>query len=116
MSAITVGTDPIQAAPRNPRRHSLTVQLLPNNVEAGNTGLVFGKFGSAPYASLESNSWDFVLNAGALDGTNVYMASDTAVVSQELWLVSDAAGQRVNVVERQIPEAQASEPSGAAAA
>ena len=116
MSAVTVGTEPIQAALRNDRRHSLTVQLLPNNISAGNTGLVFGKFGSAPYPSLESNSWDFVLNAGALDGTNVYMASDSAIVTQELWLVSDTAWQRVNVVERQLPAAPSPGPSGAAAA
>jgi hypothetical protein len=115
MSAITVGTEPVQVAPRNPRRHSITVQLLPNNIAAGNTGLVFGKFGSAPYPTLASNSWDFVLNAGALDGSNLYEANNAAVSQQELWLCADTAGQSVNVVERSIPETASTPSSGAAA-
>lgn len=115
MSARTVGTDPIQAAPRNDKRMSLSVQLLPNNISSGNTGLVFGKFGGAPTASLNSNNWDFVLNAGAQDGVNIYETREKALLTQELWLVADTAGQVVNVVERSSFDAAASSPSGAAA-
>lgn len=115
MAALTVGTDAKQVALANPRRHQITVQLLPNSIEAGNTGLVFGKFGSAPVATLESNSWDFVLNAGAADGSNFYDASDVAFNRQELWLKSDTAGQKVNVVETSIPAPASAPLSGAAA-
>lgn len=116
MSSQTLGTDPVQVAPRNPRRHSITVQLLPNNIAVGNTGLVFGKFGSAPTPTLASNNWDFVLNTGALDGSNVYGSEGATVNQQELWLASDTASQVVNVVERSIPETPSTTSSGAAAA
>lgn len=104
----------MQVAPMNERRAFLAVQLLPNNIVSGNTGLVYGKFGSAPIASLTSNSWDFVLNAGAEDGTNLYEARDEALVTQELWLIADTAGQEVNVVERTKFPAPVKPESGAA--
>lgn len=115
MARLSIGLDPVQVAPRNPLRHQITVQLLPNSIEAGNTGLVFGKFGSAPVASLNSNSWDFVLNSGAADGSNFYDASDKAFNEQELWLIADTADQRVNVVETSRPAPAAAPLSGAAA-
>lgn len=115
MARISVGLDPVQVAGANPRRHQITVQLLPNTISPGNTGLVFGKFGSAPVASLSSNTWDFVLNAGAADGSNFYDASNEAFNRQELWLVSDTAGQEVNVVETSVPASAGASPSGAAA-
>ena len=115
MARRTIGTEPIQVATRNPRRHQITVQLLPNNIEAGNTGLVFGKFGSAPVADLNSNTWDFVLNSGSADGSNFYDSSDKAYQEQELWLIADTAGQVVNVVETSLPATPAATPSGAAA-
>lgn len=77
--------------------------MLPNSIAAGNTGLIYGKFGSAPVASATSNSWDFVLNSGAADGSNFYDASDKAYNQQDLWLVSDTAAQEVNVVETSLP-------------
>ncbi len=116
MSLRIIGTNPVQVAPRNTKRITIQVQLLPNNIAAGNTGLVFGKFGSAPVASLESNTWDFVLNAGALDGDNVYSSRDRAMLEQELWLVSDTAAQEVNVVERSDMSGPAPSSSGAAVA
>lgn len=109
MSSRTLSTDPIQVAPLNPRRHSLTVQLLPNNIAPGNTGLVFGKWGNAPTPTLQSNNWDFVLNAGAADGANFYGTRDMSLVTQELWLASDTDGQIVNVVEQSMPEVVAKE-------
>lgn len=115
MASRTIGTNPIQVAPRNPRRAYISVQLLPNNIAAGNTGLVYGKFGSAPSAGLSSNSWDFVLNAGAAAGDNLYQARDAALVTDELWIVSDTDGQIVNVVERDAPDAAGSGSSEAAA-
>lgn len=78
------------------------MQLIPSSIIAGNIGLVFGKFGSAPQANINGNSWDFVLNAGAADGANLYETTDKAYDLQELWLVSDTAGQIVNVVERSV--------------
>lgn len=116
MSQRPIGTEPIQVAVSNPNRHQLTVQLLPNSIAPGNTGLVFGKWGSAPKADINSNTWDFVLNSGAADGTNFYDATDKAHITQELWLISDTAGQLVNVVEQSTFEAKAAPPSGAAAA
>lgn len=102
MARITVGLTPVQVAPPNPRRFQLSAQLMPLSIIAGNTGKVYGKFGSPPTASDTSNSWDFVLNAGAADGTNLYESQDVAADMQELWLVSDTADQIVNVVERSI--------------
>lgn len=103
MSVRVVGTSPVQVALPNPRRHIISVQLLPNNIVAGNTGLVFGKFGSAPTASLNSNSWDFVLNAGAQDGSNLYETRDQSVHKGDLWLISDTADQQVNMVDVEFP-------------
>lgn len=74
--------------------------MLPSSIVAGNTGLIFGKFGSAPTVGVDSNGYDFVLNPGAADGSNLYETTDKAYDTQELWLVSDTAGQLVNVVER----------------
>ena len=75
------------------------MQLIPSSIVAGNTGLVYGKWGSAPVADPNSNTWDFVLNAGAVDGANLYETRDVAKQQQDLWLISDTANQQVNVVE-----------------
>lgn len=103
MARRLIGVTPVQVATRNTRRHQITVQMLPNSIAAGNIGLVYGKFGSAPVATPESNSWDFVLNSGAADGSNFYDATDKAYNQQDLWLVSDTADQVVNVVETSLP-------------
>lgn len=102
MARIIIGLDPVQVAPMNALRHSISAQLIPSSIIAGNTGLVYGKFGSAPQANINGNSWDFVLNAGAADGANLYETTDKAYDTQELWLVSDTAGQIVNVTERSV--------------
>ena len=77
--------------------------MIPSSIVAGNTGLIFGKFGSAPKADINSNTWDFVLNSGATDGSNLYETTDKAYNEQELWLVSDTASQLVNVSETLMP-------------
>lgn len=113
MARRSIGLNPVQVATRNTRRHQITVQMLPNSIAAGNVGLVYGKFGSAPVATPESNTWDFVLNSGAADGSNFYDANDDAFNKQDLWLVADTADQIVNVVETSLtgeekPAAEAS--------
>jgi len=115
MAQRPIGVEPIQVAPRNPNRHSISVQLVPSSIVPGNTGLIYGKFGSAPKADINSNSWDFVLNAGAADGANLYETTDRSYLTQELWLISDTAGQVVNIVERSTLDIAAANPSGAAA-
>ncbi len=87
-------------APRSPNRLSLSVEFVAASVIAGNTGLIYGKFGSAPNATIVSNSWDFVLNPGSIDGTNQNQNLPKAPNTDELYLISDTAGQVVNVVER----------------
>ena len=104
MARKLLGTSPLQAALRNTRRAVLTVEMLPLSIAAGNTGLIYGKFGSAPQASLTSNTWDFVLNSGSIGGVNVYQSRDKALIEQELWLVADTAAQEINVVEITTPE------------
>ena len=103
MARVSIGVNPVQVAVRNVRRHQITVQLLPTSQVAGNTGLVYGKFGSAPVASITSNTWDFVLNSGAADGSNFYDATDKAFNIQDLWLIADTASQIVNVIETSLP-------------
>lgn len=90
-------------------------QLLPLSFVASNTGLIYGKFGSAPVASMASGTWDFVLNSGAADGTNNFETRDKAIVQESLWLVSDTANQQVNVEERSLEEAAPASASGVAA-
>lgn len=104
MARISIGTTPVQAARPNPKRLSLSVQFLPTGIIGGNTGLVFGKFGSAPKADLASNTWDFVLNAGSTDGTNLDEALAKAPITEDLWLISDTPDQIVSLVERYIEE------------
>lgn len=94
-----IGTTPVMVAFRNKKRAKCTVQVLPLNMAAGNTGLVYGKWGSAPVANIASNTWDFVLNSGAADGTNLYENRDKALIESDLWLVADTADQQVNVEE-----------------
>lgn len=115
MSQRIISTEPVQVAPRNTQRHSISVQMIPSSIVAGNTGLVYGKFGSAPVANINSGTYDFVLNAGAADGSNLYETTAGAWDQQELWLVSDTAGQLVNIVERSITPPATATPSGAAA-
>lgn len=110
MARFIVGTSHEQVAPRNPNRHSISVQMIPSSIASGNTGLVYGKFGSAPTVGVDSNGYDFVLNAGAADGANLYETTDRAYDLQELWLIADTAGQIVNVVERSIPAIQTATP------
>jgi hypothetical protein len=103
MARLSVGTDPIQIAWYNPKRFSLAVEFVASSVIAGNTGLVYGKFGSCPVASIISNTWDFLLNAGAVDGTNTAESLGAAPDFRDLWLVSDTADQIINYVERNTP-------------
>lgn len=113
MARRVIGVTPVQVATRNTRRHQITVQLLPNSIIAGNTGLVYGKFGSAPVADPASATWDFVLNSGAADGSNFYDATDKAFNTQDLWLIADTAGQVVSVVETSLPPESAPPVAGA---
>lgn len=99
MGQVTVGTEPVQIAWYNPKRKKLIIQFLPASIFSGNTGLVFLKRGSAPVASLTSNSWDAVLNSGSTDGENIDEANPKADYIGDVWLVSDTAGQIVNVSE-----------------
>ena len=99
-----IGTSPIQVARHNDKRRMLSVEFLPASIVAGNTGLVYGKFGSAPVASATSNTWDFLLNPGASNGTNQNEDMPEAPLKQDLWLVSDTAGQVVQVIERNLGE------------
>lgn len=86
----------------NPKRKTLSVQLLPSSLVAANTGNVFGKWGSAPKADFSSNSWDFVLNAGSTDGTNLDESQAQAPRKDSLWLTADTAGQIVNINEQNV--------------
>ena len=101
MARRRVGILPVQVLLSNQQGSRVvgTVEMLPTSIVAGNTGLIFGKFGSAPVASLTSNTWDFVLNSGSTGGTNAYQANDRAPNQQDLWIVSDTADQEVNVIE-----------------
>jgi len=109
MPQYVIGTEPINAAPNNPNRFSISAQFVPSSIIAGNTGLVYGKWGSAPAAVITSNTWDFVLNAGATDGSNLFEAAGVNCRKEALWLVSDTAGQVVNIVERNVQEAAKAE-------
>lgn len=115
MARFIVGTGHAQVAPRNNRRLSLSVEYISDSVIATNNAKIYGKFGSAPVASDDSNSWDFVLNPGAIDGTNQNQSLPEAPNKEELWLIASGADQIVNVVERQIDARPAPSNSGAAA-
>jgi hypothetical protein len=99
MSVVTIGLNPRQVSFQNLKRRSLTIQHLPTSLVAGNTGNIFGKWGSAPKADLNSNTWDFVLNPGATDGVNLDESQAKASRTEDLWLISDTASQQVNVIE-----------------
>lgn len=115
MARIIVGQSHVQVAPRNNRRLSVSVEYVSDSVIAGNNAKIYGKFGSPPVASDESNSWDFVLNPGAIDGSNQGQSLPEAPNKDELWLIASAAGQIVNVVERHIDADPAPLSSGVAA-
>ncbi len=104
MSRIIIGTTPVQVARYNPKRRMLLAEFLPSSIIAGNVGLIFGKFGSAPTASTGSPTWDFLLNAGSSNGSNSDESLLEAPDKRDLWLVSDTAAQEVNVVEHNMQE------------
>ncbi len=115
MARYVVGTDHVQVAPHNAQRLSLSIEFISDSVIAGNTGKVYGKFGSAPQVGVDSNSWDFVLNPGAIDGTNQGQSLPSAPNKEEVYLISDTAGQVLNVVERSLNDSAPPKVSGAAA-
>jgi len=115
MPRMIVGTDHVQVAPRNDRRLSLSVEYVSDAVIATNNAKIYGKFGSAPVASDDSNSWDFVLNPGAIDGTNQNQSLPEAPNKEEVWLIASATGQIINVVERSLDDRLSSAPPEAAA-
>lgn len=84
-------------------RFSLVVEFIASSIIAGNTGKIYGKFGGPPVASDNSNTWDFLLNAGSVDGTNINESQTVAPDKRDLWLVSDTATQIINIVERNVP-------------
>lgn len=102
MARVSVGTNPKQVTFKNEKRLSLSVQFLPAGIIAGNTGLIYGKFGSAPKADPLSNTWDFVLNPGATEGTNLDETLAKAPITDDLWLISDTADQIVSLTERHV--------------
>lgn len=104
MPRLSIGTTPRMVGWRNTRRFLISAQLVPTSIIAGNTGLVFGKFGSAPIANTGSNTWDFVLNAGASDGSNINGELSEAPNKEALYLIADTADQIVNVIEETIRE------------
>lgn len=104
MARLSIGTNPVQAARPNINRLSLSVQYLPAGIIAGNIGLIYGKFGSAPKADPLSNTWDFILNPGATEGTNLDESLAKAPLTEDLWLISDTADQIVSLTERYVPE------------
>ena len=96
---VTVGVEVKSVAWENPLSVALAVQMVPSSIVAGNTGLVYGKFGSYPVADINSPTWDFVLNPGATDGTNTFETRDKALITKPLFLIADTADQVVNVTE-----------------
>lgn len=106
MARLSIGVTPKQVAFKNANRLSLSVQMIPTGIIAGNTGLIFGKWGSAPKADIASNTWDFVLNGGATEGTNLDESLKEAPIKDDLWLTADTADQIVSLVERHINEKQ----------
>lgn len=103
MARVSIGVLPKQVVFKNEKRLSLSAQFLPAGIIAGNTGLIYGKWGSAPKADPLSNTWDFVLNPGATEGTNLDEALPKAPNTDDLWLISDTADQIISLTERHIP-------------
>jgi hypothetical protein len=104
MPRTTIGTEPVQVAWRNTKRFSLLAEFIPSSLIAGNTGIIYGKFGSAPKADAASNTWDFILNPGASNGANTSETQKQASEVRDLWLISDTEGQIMNVVEHNVED------------
>lgn len=96
---LTIGTDPVQVLKPNSKRIKWEIQVLPSSIIAGNTGLVFVARGHAPGSVTALNTLDETLNAGASTTENLMDGSSKDRVQEEVWLISDTAGQIVNVSE-----------------
>jgi len=93
MPRIIIGTLPVQLTWGNPKRKSWELQFIPSSIEAGNTGKIYFKRGSAPKADAASNTWDGVLNAGASVGDNTDKIAKEAEFKGSIWAISDTADQ-----------------------
>jgi len=99
-----VGVEPVQLAYGNPKRKRWIMQFLPTSIEAGNTGLIYVKRGSAPAASAGSNTWDQVLNSGSGAGDNMDDAQPECPWKGDVWAISDTAGQVITILETNVEE------------
>ena len=96
---LTIGTQPTQVLKPNPKRTRWEVQFIPSSIESGNTGLIFLKRGPGAGTTTGGGNFDETMNAGAATSENAVTGSGKDRVQNEVWLVSDTAGQIVNVAE-----------------
>lgn len=99
MPRLTIGTSPVQALRPNSIRAGREVVFLPSSIIAGNTGLVFAKYGGPPGDTGTPVNTDITLNAGASLSEKIADGYPPQHVREELWLVSDTADQIVVVNE-----------------
>ncbi len=99
MPRVTVGTTPRQILRPNPKRIKWEVQFVPSSIIAGNTGLVFISRGGPAGGVADLATADETLNAGASTTENLKDGSSEERVKDEVWAVSDTAGQIINVSE-----------------
>lgn len=104
MPRIVVGTLPKQIAWYNLKRRMWELQFLPASIIATNTGKIYIKRGSAPKADDNSNTWDYLLNAGASVGDNVDNQQKESPWKGDVWVISDTADQVCTIEESNIKE------------
>jgi hypothetical protein len=90
---ITVGTTPVLLADYSPKRSSISIILLPTNIEAGNTGNLFIGKGFVPTPTIGApTQGDILQQAGELADSSKYQG-DSSVFKGQYWGVASAANQ-----------------------
>lgn len=96
---VVVGTTPVLALNANKNRNVWSITMQPSSVEAGNTGIVFVGRGFQPSPIVGSPSQGEIIKQADTIGESKSFAEDNSVFKGQLWLISDTAGQVVEVYE-----------------
>lgn len=104
MPRVIIGTTPVQLAWANNKRRKWELQFIPSSIINTNTGKIYVKRGSAPKADDASNTWDNVLNPGAVVGDNLDDSQEKSPWLGDIWAVSDTSGQICTFEEYNIQE------------
>ncbi|HRY62687.1 MAG TPA: hypothetical protein P5056_02880 [Candidatus Paceibacterota bacterium] len=101
---ITIGTEAKQILAANPKRKRWELQMIPQSIEAGNTGYIYIGKGYPPSTNSDSMAKDAILSDGASVGDNVDALLEKCPYTGAVWAVATIAAQVCTLFEENITE------------